>query len=97
MLGENFGVSEYYKAILCPGESYIQPSWIVKEANAWGLIASYTREEDEVLLSSLETVNWGDFDLFVEVRVKLTMSLHVAHQKGSLTFIRGDYAYLIGS
>ena len=95
MLGQDLSVPKDDKPIFGTSESNVKSSRIVKESNSRGLIAPDAWEENEIFLSALETVDGGHFNFFVELWVKLAMSLHVVHYESSLAFVRCNDANLI--
>jgi len=66
MFGKHSRITEDDQAIFSPRQRHIQSPWVIEETNTLGLVRSDAREEDEVFLSTLEGVDWCDFDLFVE-------------------------------
>ena len=65
MLAQNLWIPNNYHTELCSGKSYIQPSWICQESYSLVLVASHTRDDDDVLLSPLESVHTGNFNVLV--------------------------------
>ena len=57
VLGEYLCIAEYDESVLGSREAHIESSWVIQESDAGCLVASNAREQDEVLFSSLETVN----------------------------------------
>ena len=82
--------------LLGSGKSYVQTAWIVQEANALMFVGSDTRQNDDVLFSALKGVHASYFDFLIELLMQGTAVLHVLDQVGSLTFVRGDDADLVG-
>jgi hypothetical protein len=59
------------------------------------LVASNTAEDDVVLLSTLESVDARDLDLFVQILLQGAVVLHVGHDIRSLAFVGSDDTYLM--
>lgn len=97
VLRKHLSIAEYDEAVLGSRESHVESTRVIQESDAGCLVASNAREQDEVLLSSLEAVDRCDFDFFVELRVELSMPLHVVHDESPLALVRSDDAYLIGT
>ena len=97
MFGEYLGITENDQPVLGSGQSHIESPGIIQETNTRSFVTPDTRKENEILLSSLEAVDRGHLDFFVELRVQLTVPLHVIHDEGSLSLIGRDDADLLGS
>ena len=95
MLCQNSSISEDDESVLGPCQGHVQSAWVIQEADAGGFVAPYTREEDEVFLASLETVDRGNFNLLVKLWVELALLLHEAEDEGPLAFVGRDDTDLI--
>jgi hypothetical protein len=62
-----------YSHVLCASESNVETSRVVKEPNALVLVGPHARQDDVVLLASLECVNRGDLELFVQLVAQLSV------------------------
>lgn len=49
--------------LLGSGQRHIETTWVIQEANALVLIGTNTRQDDEVLLSALESIHAGNLHL----------------------------------
>lgn len=49
--------------LLGSGQRHVETPWVIQEADALVLIGTYTRQDDEVLLSALEGIYAGNFHL----------------------------------
>lgn len=57
--------------LLGSGQCHIETSRVVQEADALVLVGSHARQNDEVLLSALESVHTGDFHLLKQDRKRM--------------------------
>ena len=95
VLRQDPGIPEDDEPVLGPRQGDIQSARVVQEADAGGFVAPHTGEEDEVFLSPLETVDGGNFDLLVQLRIELTLLLHEAEDEGPLALVGSDDADLV--
>ena len=59
--------------VLCASESNVETSRVVKKPNALVLVGPHARQDDVVLLTSLECVDRGDLELFVQLVAQLSV------------------------
>ena len=74
---QHLWISEDNHTILGSRQSHIQTPRVVQETNALMLITPDTAENDVILLSSLESIDTGNFDLFVQILLQRPVKLHV--------------------
>ena len=67
VLRQDFRVSEDDTAKLSSGQSHVQTARIRQEPDALVVIGTDAGKNDVVLLSTLESVHRGDFDLLVRL------------------------------
>lgn len=60
------------------------------------LVTPHAGHNNVVFLSSLEGIDTGYFDFFVEFFLERSVELHVADDVGSLSFVRRDDSNLTG-
>lgn len=96
LLGQHFRVANYYHSIFGSSESDIQTSWIVQETNTLMLISADTRQDNNVLLAALKSIDTSDLDLLVDLLVKRAAVLHVLDEIGALALIGRDDTDLVG-
>lgn len=89
-LAQDSGVAENDQAILCSGQRNVETSRVVQEPDALVLVAPDTGQNDVVLLSALESINAGNFDLLVEILSQGAVELHEVCDVRSLTFVGCD-------
>ena len=75
-------------------ERHVQASRVVEEADALVIVGAHTRQDDEVLLASLEGVHAGHLDLLVELLMQRARVLHVLDEVGALALVGRDDADL---
>ena len=67
MLGQDLRISKDHTPESCSSESDVQSTRIGQETDALMLVGSHAGEDNEVLFSSLESVDRCDFNLAIEV------------------------------
>ena len=60
------------------------------------LVATHTRQDDEVLLTTLESVHRGNLDLLVVLLPECAALLHALHDEAALTLVRRDDTNVLG-
>lgn len=93
-LAEDLGVAKDDQAVLGASEGDVEPTRVVEESDALVLVASDARDDDVVLLATLERVDARDLDLLVELLLERAVELHVARDVGPLALVRRDDADL---
>ena len=96
-LAENLRVAENHHAILGTRQRNVQPARIVQESNALVLVAPNAAQDDVVLLSALEGVDAGNFDLFVKVLLERAVELHIVDDVRPLSLVWCDHSDLAGN
>lgn len=97
MFGQHLGITKDDHAVFGACKGYVEAARIVQETNAARLVATHATEQDEVFLTTLETINGRNLDLLVELRVQLSLPLHVVHDERALTLVGCNNANLIRS
>lgn len=78
------------------GQSDVQAAGVVEKPDPLVIVSSHAGQDNVVLLTSLECINTSYLHLLVEFHIEGTTVLHVGHDECPLTFVRGDYADLLG-
>ena len=97
VLWEHLGVTKDYQAVFGSCECDIESPRVIQESNTWCLVTPDAWEQNEIFFSSLETIDRGNLNLFIKLRIELSMSLHIVHDEGSLPLIRCNNTDLFGS
>lgn len=89
-LAQDLGVAEDDETVLGPSKGDVETPRIVEESNSLVLVAPDARDDDVVLLATLECVDAGDLDLLVKLLLERAVELHVAGDVRALAFVRSD-------
>jgi hypothetical protein len=90
VLAQHLRVTEDDKTVLGTRKGDVETTRVRQETNALVFVATHTREDDEVLLTSLERIYRGDLDLFVVLLPESAALLHTLHDEAALTLVRRD-------
>ncbi len=93
-LAQDLGIAKDNNAILGTRECDVQTPGIIQETYSLVLITPDTAQNDVILLSSLECINAGYFNLLVQIFLEGAVELHKVDDVGALTLIRGNDADL---
>ena len=89
-LAKDLGVAKNDDSVLGSRQRHIQSARVVQETDTLVFVASYTTEDNVVLLTTLECVHAGHFNLLVQILLKRTIELHVVDNVRSLPFVWCD-------
>jgi hypothetical protein len=95
---ENTRITNHNHPILRPGNSHIEPSGIIQEADARHLVRPHTGNNNIILLPALIPIHRRNLNLLIEIgvlRQQLPIFLQIIDNISSLPFIRRDNAHLI--
>lgn len=90
LFGQNLGIADDNHSVLGTRQGHVQPSWIVEEPNALVLVGAHASEDDVVLFATLERIDAGNFQFFVQLRPQRPVVLQVLAHIGALAFVRRD-------
>ncbi|KAH3673248.1 hypothetical protein WICPIJ_009867 [Wickerhamomyces pijperi] len=95
VLRQSLRVTQDNNTVLSSGQPDIQTSWISQETNVLFIVSSDTGKNDEILLTTLESIDGGNFNLVVQFLLHGPVHLHVLNNIGSLTLVRSNDTDLI--
>lgn len=84
------GIPQHHQSVSGTREGHIETPGIGEESNALVVVGTDAGEDDVVLLTALESIDGGHFDLGVEVLAEGAGELHVLLDEGPLAVVWGD-------
>jgi hypothetical protein len=96
VLAEDLGVSENDETKLGTSQGDVETAGVVQETDSLVVVGTDTRQDDVVLLTTLESVDGGNLNLLVQLLAKGSVGLHGRNNVGALSFVRGDDTDLAG-
>ena len=67
LFGQHFGIADDDNAVAGPRQRHVQPARIVQETDALIFVGSHARHDDEILLSTLESIHTGYFNILQSI------------------------------
>jgi len=87
---KTLGLPRITRPYLARVKADIETSRIAQETNSLMIVGANAREYDEVLLTTLESIDGSNLNLLVVLLLEGTSVLHGADHIASLTFVRGN-------
>mmetsp|Transcript_17786 Transcript_17786/g.49791 ORF Transcript_17786/g.49791 Transcript_17786/m.49791 type:complete len:242 (+) Transcript_17786:915-1640(+) len=90
LLGQHLGVAQHHHAVLCAGQRNVEAPRVVEKPDALVLVGADARQDDVVLLATLEGVHAGDLNVLVQLLAEAAVAQHHVDDVHPLPLVGGD-------